>query len=267
MCPAALTMTKKNIRYSNDIEAELGKLLRSLARRYRLWEVFSDFVAVCALTISNAVDKRNSEAREAEYMRIIGRYEHDEVQGLCSAFARVVEGMEVPGDLLGGLFMKLEISDSWKGQFFTPYELCKCMAVMTLNTGELQQAIKGKGFITVCDPAVGGGATLIAYAEMMREAGFNPQRQVHMTGVDIDITAVHMAYVQLSLLGVPAVIVHGNSLAMTFSSEWRTPMHQLHGWDWKLRSAEKEEQPIIETVAATADFVWPQAKPRLPRAA
>jgi hypothetical protein len=46
-----------------------------------------------------------------------------------------------------------------------------------------------------------------------------------------------MAYVQLSLLHIPAVVYHGNSLSVETWSTWRTPAHVLGFWDVKLRRA------------------------------
>lgn len=46
-----------------------------------------------------------------------------------------------------------------------------------------------------------------------------------------------MAYVQLSLLHIPAVVYHGNSLTVETWSTWRTPAHVLGFWDVRLRRA------------------------------
>jgi hypothetical protein len=45
------------------------------------------------------------------------------------------------------------------------------------------------------------------------------------------IRAVHMAYIQLSLLHVPAVVVHGNTLSLEEWGYWYTPAHILDGLD------------------------------------
>ena len=44
-----------------------------------------------------------------------------------------------------------------------------------------------------------------------------------------------MAYVQLSWIGAPAQIIHGNTLALEQRSIWYTPGHVFGGWTWKLR--------------------------------
>jgi hypothetical protein len=44
-----------------------------------------------------------------------------------------------------------------------------------------------------------------------------------------------MAYAQLTLMHIPAVVVHGNTLSLEESDHWYTPAHILGGWNWKLR--------------------------------
>jgi hypothetical protein len=61
---------------------------------------------------------------------------------------------------------------------------------------------------------------------------------MHVVAQDLDLKACHMAYVQFSLLHIPAVVVHGNTLACEERSRWNTPAHVMGGWDWKLRRPE-----------------------------
>ena len=44
-----------------------------------------------------------------------------------------------------------------------------------------------------------------------------------------------MAYLQLSLFGIPAIIVHGNSLTVEQWSVWKTPAYILGCWDSKTK--------------------------------
>lgn len=64
------------------------------------------------------------------------------------------------------------------------------------------------------ESACGAGGMCIAVAEAMTERGLNYRACAHITAIDVDATAVHMAYIQLSLLHVPASVVHGNSLSL-----------------------------------------------------
>ncbi|WP_454874894.1 hypothetical protein [Paraburkholderia xenovorans] len=58
-----------------------------------------------------------------------------------------------------------------------------------------------------------------------------------------------MTYVQLSLLHVPATVVHGNALSMQVWGTWYTPAHILGGWTFKLRRR-LEADLLREAVAA-----------------
>ena len=82
---------------------------------------------------------------------------------------------------------------------------------------------------------------VIALAHEIRELGINYQKHLHVTAVDVDPKCVHMTYLQLSLLHVPAIVVHGNSLSLEEFGHWYTPAHIMDGWDWKLRGARPAE--------------------------
>lgn len=131
-----------------------------------------------------------------------------------------------PTDILGEIFMELDLGSKWKGQFFTPMTVCKAMADMTIaDTKNLEKIIKEKGHFTVLEPACGGGALIIALAVEIKKEGFNYQECMKVTAVDLDLKAVCMCYIQLSLLGIPAIVVHGNSLTQETFSTWKTPMY------------------------------------------
>ena len=60
-----------------------------------------------------------------------------------------------------------------------------------------------------------------------------------------------MCYIQLSLYGIPAVVVHGNSLTNEEWSSWQTPVYIIDGWRWKSRRcARVQEKGLDETMPA-----------------
>lgn len=239
-------MAKKYTYFKNQHQTEISKILRSISQTHGLWQVFKDFVAMSALAISNSVDRANYVTREAEYMAIVKRYNKQEANQIAEAFAHIAFGLEEGmADFLGSLFMALELGDSWKGQFFTPYEISVLMATLTI--GDKDQELERKGFITVCDPTIGGGAMIVAAADALQRSGRNYQQCMHATGVDIDIVSVHMAYIQCSLLHIPAIIYHGNSLSNEIWSEWKTPAHVLGFWGTKLKRAEEAQAQNLTT--------------------
>lgn len=228
------------------------KLLEANAYRHRPQDVFRDFCEIAALSISNAVDRIHYDAREARYMDIIKGYSKEEVNRFPAMLAALVECLEGGfSDALGQLFMSLDLGNEWKGQFFTPYEVCRMMAGMTL--GDVAAQVKHKGYITINEPAVGAGAMVIACAHTMHDQGINYQQAMHVIAQDVDATAVHMAYIQFSLLHIPAIVVHGNSLTLEEWSHWATPAHVLGFWDHRLRrdaQTAQAEQPAASAPAA-----------------
>ncbi len=102
-----------------------------------------------------------------------------------------------------------------------------------------------KAFLTISDPACGAGGTIIAYYKAMRDAGYNPQQQLFAQCVDIDPVAGMMTYIQLSLLGLPAEIIIGNSLTVEYHQVLHTPMYFMGVWRNKLQrrwAAEEEKK-------------------------
>jgi hypothetical protein len=77
-----------------------------------------------------------------------------------------------------------------------------------------------------------------------------------------------MAYLQLSLLHIPARITHGNSLSLDEFSHWYTPAHILGGWNFKLRrdpitARAEHHQPAGELPFVINDLpTIPSAEPR-----
>jgi hypothetical protein len=232
---------KPNLSLLDPHQQECAKLMRDSCHRHRLHEVFRDFCELSALAISNAVDKLQFESREARYLDIVKGYERDEVNRFARMLGCVTMSLEGGyKDCLGQLFMLLELGDHWRGQYFTPYTVSYLMAKMAIGATAQSDIAAAGGFITLQEPAVGAGGIVIAAAHALHDEKINYQQCLHVTATDIDTTAVHMTYIQLSLLHVPALVIHGNSLALTEWDHWVTPAHVLGMWDHRLRRREAE---------------------------
>ncbi|MGL4094361.1 N-6 DNA methylase [Agrobacterium cavarae] len=213
------------------------KLLEAARYQYDLYTVFGDWCECAALSLSNAVDLRHREKREARYMEIVKRYDRKTLDSFPVIMSELVQAFETgPGDILGQVFHALELHNTARGQFFTPYPICQMMAKMTVDPETVKRAVEERGFICAQEPAVGAGAMMIALAEAIRDQGFNYQQCLHVTAVDVDRRAVHMAYIQFTLMHIPAVVIEGDSLRMEFREEWATCAHIIGGWDRKLKS-------------------------------
>ncbi len=216
-----------------DHKKAIVAIVQQVGRRHGQHRVFSDVMECAAIAISNAVDMRSHAKREERYLQIVGGYKPDEVKLLPAVLghlgAMLEEGMR---DALGEVYSDLELTNAEAGQFFTPYHVAKLMAEMTVGAG-IKDEVERKGFITVQEPAVGAGGMVIALADAMLAAGVNYQQHMRVHGIDIDLRCVHMAYLQFSLLNIPAVVIHGNTLSAEEYSHWYTPAWILGGWAWK----------------------------------
>lgn len=203
----------KVIRHLREEQKEFQQLFSGLCETKSSWQVWADFVECAAIAISNAVDHESQqrEEREARYIRVMNTYREPERRCFGELFTIMAEAMETnpEQDFLGEMFMALELGNHWKGQFFTPYNVCKMMAAMQI--GGTEEAIERRGWVGVMDPACGAGALLIAARNEFARKGIG-YRQTLFVCQDIDHVAGLMCYIQLSLLGCAGYVVIADSI-------------------------------------------------------
>ncbi|MBQ7896091.1 MAG: SAM-dependent DNA methyltransferase [Oscillospiraceae bacterium] len=233
------------------------KLLNTLEARHTRWQLWQDFIVMSAISISNLVDAAHREKREEMYLTIAKKYSEKEMAVFPEMLSEVVKSMEEnpDQDFLGELFMALELGNDWKGQFFTPYSVCRAMAAMTLGGDGLKEKLNREHWISVNDPACGAGALLVAFANECRRPGndINFQSSVLFVAQDIDFLAGCMCYIQLSLMGCPGYVVIGDTLCNPSTSYdsrglipkddgnvWYTPFYFRHEWHWRRIAAQMD---------------------------
>lgn len=247
-------------RQSTTHRTNIIRMIDGVGRRHDRRMVFRDFVTMSAVALSK-LDLRQAEAREELYMQTVRKYSREEAETIKAMFAELQEALHVsPRDILGEIYMQLELGNSRMGQFFTPHHICKLMAGITMSD-EIVEKVARHGFVTVNEPASGSGATIIAMMLAMQERGLNYQRHVHVIATDLDSTAAMMAYVQLSLMYVPAVVVHGNTLTLEEYSHWYTPAHIMDGWNARLSHARAVAAAAAMRASAGTDDADGEAEP------
>lgn len=201
----------RNVR--NPRQKQFCEIFDSLCGQFSRWEIWSDFVVMSAIAISNTVDHTNAKTREEAYKKIASKYKSAELERFAEMLATVVTGMDnnTDQDFLGELYMSLELGNDHAGQFFTPYSVCRCMAEITST--DLKARIERDGWISVNDPTCGAGALLVAFANDCRRQDINFQTSVLFTAQDIDYTVGLMCYLQLSILGCPGYVTIADTLA------------------------------------------------------
>lgn len=228
---------------------DIIKIFESLRYKRDLWSLYSDFLEMMTISISNSAERiflpKSFEKREERYLSLAKTYEKEELLKMSEAFNLFVRFQDYnvkykkAKDILGGLLMKLGLGDKWGGQFFTPDHVANLMAKMAYNVEDFKAEINKKGFVYASDPAVGGGVTMIGLVNAMLDYGFNPQSVLFIECGDLDKRACFMTYIQLATLGVPAIVKNQDAITGKTFDVWFTPAFYLGGWQFRLKDKEK----------------------------
>ncbi|WP_347449232.1 N-6 DNA methylase [Pantoea stewartii] len=208
-------------------------VFRHTARHLRRWDVFSDFITLAASELDLATIRAPESM--ARCCKICERYRPEDISDLHRLFGLMVSALEAKfHDFLGAIFMELELGDGRQGQYFTPYSVQSLMARMLMPGAE--DAVRREGFFTLSEPTCGAGGMVVAVAECMLEAGLNPSEQMFASCIDIDPVAADMAFIQLSLLGIPAEVITGNTLTLKLSRVRYTPVYYASDFGERLKT-------------------------------
>ncbi|BAZ36871.1 N-6 DNA methylase (plasmid) [Calothrix sp. NIES-4101] len=220
----------------NTWKQEFSKKFLSIIKVSSRFDTFRDWAHLVAITCHQAPVNLGILPKDDTYERLENSY-LEKVKAFDSSTLNVFAELfgivqlafsEAKTDFLGQLYQELEIGfQKDNGQFFTPYSVAKMTAEATITADFLQPKIEKNGFITVGEPAVGAGALLIAAAEVIEELGYDPRKHMYFEGVDVDRLCFDMAYIQMSVMGIPGRIIHGNSLSQEIWEVRKTPPLQL----------------------------------------
>lgn len=197
---------------------EIPDMIHKLSGTYSEYEIFSDWVKAYALSISNTTDIRQGkiwEDRERQYMELVKKHGAATMLEFSTMNAMLVEELEKDmRDVLGEVYMSTGLGSKSTGQFFTPFHLSYLTAKTSLES-QLDHLQKNEQ-IKLNEPSCGSGGMIIAVAKVLKENGMNYQRKMKVVAQDLDWKAVYMAYAQLSMLGIDAVVIQGDTLEETF---------------------------------------------------
>ncbi|HEX3800227.1 MAG TPA: N-6 DNA methylase [Verrucomicrobiae bacterium] len=232
--------------------SDFRKLLDSLDHRHNPHKVFSAFTrfAACALAM---------QTREPEYFEEMKQWQKDDMSIFATALGALVMDMEAHPfeDLLGGYYMEQALSkkgQQWNGEFHTPPSICELMARMTLSDLEKFPADQN---ITICEPACGAGAMILAIGKVCDPAML---RRLRVTAIDINPIACDMCFINTTLWGIPTRVIHGNTISNEMWKAWSN-IHYIMPWlplALRIKSPEAQAQgqpPTIEETQAIATHV------------
>jgi hypothetical protein len=221
-----------------------------LSRKYDRHKVFADFITASAISLQNSMryfmPKQKYLALENEYLSIVQRYTKEEVEMICRLFGLLVQMMEeeaLPQDVLGPLYMEMELGNGYMGQFFTPPEISEMMA--QISYGDSLEIME-KPFITLQEPACGAGSMILAFAKVMLSKGMSPTEKLWVQAIDVHRTTALMCYLQMALWHVPGQVIVGNSLSMEVREVFYTPAHFMGGWEQRLAADTRANNGCIQ---------------------
>ncbi|MGK4357874.1 N-6 DNA methylase [Enterobacter cloacae] len=216
---------------TDEARCQFISVFRDTARQLRRWEVFSDYITLAASELDMARIRTPENIEQSR--KICAKYSESDISNMHTLFCLMVCALEAKfHDFLGAIFMELELGDDRNGQYFTPYHLQSLMAKLLMP--DVEQTIRREGFVTVSDPASGAAGMIVAYAENILAAGYNPSEHMFGSCIDIDPIAADMAFIQLSLLGIPAEVVTGNTLTMQLNRVRYTPVYYINNFEKRL---------------------------------
>lgn len=239
---------------NGTIRKDFVDTFNKLTHKLSPWEVWKDFVVMCSCSFSNALDKSHYDIREKLYMDTVKKYTKEESSLIPQLLAYTVMALEEnpDQDFLGTIYTELGLVNRQHKQIFTPYNVSRLMAEITMEN--VVQEIKEKGYITLNDDCCGAGSTLIAGVNTIKrilgKQGLNFQNHLLVAAQDIDLTVGLMCYIQLSLLGVAAYIKIDDAISKpmavgdTLENYWFTPMYFSEVW--KTRRMIKQVEQLFK---------------------
>lgn len=209
-------------------KAKILQMILDMSGQYAPYNIFTDWVEMCALSIQNGVAVFHDEVweeREQLYRNTAKRYTKQELENFARMFVWLGDALtENMSDVLGEIYMEAELGNKYTGQFFTPFHLSELCAKMSIDGFNIAKKHEND-YIELIEPSCGGGGMIIAACKVLHEAGFDFQRKLNVIAQDLDWKSVYMTYLQLSLIGCRAIVVQGDTLKEPYDANLTHPKH------------------------------------------
>lgn len=217
------------------------KHITDISGQYSPATIFNDFCTIAMASLHNGIHttmhmpvpdkyKATVDKLENEYTKTIKKYDALAFDKFANALALLAQAMQAaPNDYLGEAYMSMGIGNANAGQFFTPGHICELMAIISTDKANIYKQAQAGEPITVYDPACGSGAMAIGFVNALEKhykvCGY--RNNLHISLIDIDLLCIKMAYIQMALLGVPAILKCGNTLTGEIYDMFYTPDMQI----------------------------------------
>ena len=125
-----------------EYKKKIIKSIESMSGRYSPYNVFSDWVEMCALAIQNGchvIHNKIWNEREELYKSIAAKYKENELEQFAQMFVWLGDALtEDMTDVLGQIYMEAGMGSKYTGQFFTPFHLSELCAKLGIVPETLQ---------------------------------------------------------------------------------------------------------------------------------
>lgn len=212
---------------AKEAKKEIIKDIERLSGAKSQYEVFYDWITAMAMMYANLRgniigpenlnenDRKIYDEREKLYEEAVGGYENG-TETFARMHAMLVVALEDDmTDMLGEIFMEAGIGNKSTGQFFSPFHLSLLTAKLNVSSINIPPDKK----ISINEPSCGAGGMIIGAAAALKEKGIDYQVFLDVVAQDLDWKAVYAAYVQLSILGIKAIVVQGNTLMEPYTRQ------------------------------------------------
>ena len=251
--------------------------LQQEARRYMRQHAPSD--------MDDVAWQANFDKHEQAYLDIAKRYSSEALNSMAAALGELQMAVRQAdgygyNDWLGDIYMSMVVSNAkqkWNGTFFTPFYLCVMMAQMTIDDAGAEcheRVVQAMGLaglpmtaddsakmmlrthydalmphlrpITVCEPACGSGAMVIAFASVA------PRWAIELglyrfTCIDIDPVCADMCIIQCWLYGLHAEVYCADALTMPMVERLPEPHRTQYAKVVQAETADKKAE-VVERV-------------------
>lgn len=200
-----------------DHKGLIIKRILDMSGQYSPYNIFSDWVELCALSISNSLSMIHDKVwqeREQTYISTAQRYTEKELESFAQMFVWLGDALtDNMTDVLGQVYMEAGLGNKYTGQFFTPFNLSELCARLAIPDSSF---VNSEEMIKINEPSCGGGGMIVAACKVLYDHGVNYQRRLDVVAQDLDWKGVYMTYLQLSLIGCRAIVVQGDTLTNPF---------------------------------------------------
>jgi len=207
---------------------EIIRILNGMVYRKRL-DMFHSFIETFAIRLNFAAEKNMIEVRSKRFNEIMEQHTSEDHAVFTKLGNLLIEAFKEeakngPTDVLSEIYHMSKLADKTLGESYTSPDVSALLADVAVEPVKknMFKHIESKGYVSVYDSACGAGSTLLEFAKYMYENNLNYTKQLYAEGWDIDLMSICMAYIQLTMYGIPAKLYHKNTITLEEFSVWRT---------------------------------------------